>query len=366
MRRQKLRALSYLSIILIAVVSPVAGIASPNSSELDLNVAERFVAVVDNDMWGRPASDRNYTMGVSLAWFRQGRQEVPLLQDALEYVNRATSINTSTADKTTPTVVILANSAFTPGDIRISAPIYHDRPYASLLYFGVGYWTRKPDSSIIETQLQVGVLGTSIGREVQKFIHRRCCADRIPQGWDNQIGQGGAATFVYRAKRTESLVLPFSSGQVFGLYRSLGGEAGYMTKATAGAAIYYGATQDDYDNIVFGTTANPVSGLIPRPRSSGKGFSAWIDYEISGIFYNQLLQGAWGGTNNVTYRWHEIEPIVHKLNAGVELTFIPKLLGLWDSPGPRLYLTQSWSTRDIKRYSSTRHYWGGFVASFPM
>jgi hypothetical protein len=329
-------------------------------------VADRFVTVVDNDMWGRPASDRNYTMGVSLAWFRQGKQEVPVLQDALEYVNRITSINTTGADKSTPSIVVLANSAFTPGDICIREPIYNDRPYANLLYFGVGYWSGKDDSTITETQLQIGVLGTSIGREVQTFIHKRCCADRLPQGWDHQIGQGGSPTFLYRAKWIRPTVVSLPSGPELGFYNSAGFEVGYLTRAMAGAALYYGATKDDFESIAFAATANPVAHLKAAPSPNGKGFSAWVDYEISAILHNQLLQGAWSGTNDVRYRWSETEPIVHKLNMGVELTFIPKLLGLWESPGPRLYLTQSWRSRDIKRFGQTKHYWGGFVFSVPM
>lgn len=356
------------TVILLTVLPSQQTIASEADPDATPTVADRFVTVVDNDMWGRPASDRNYTMGVSLAWFRQGKQEVPVLQDALEYINRITTINTNGADAKTPSIVVLANSAFTPGDIRIREPIYNDRPYANLLYFGVGYWGVKDDSTIIETQLQIGVLGTSIGREVQTFIHKRCCADRLPQGWDNQIGQGGAPTFLYRAKWTKPFVAPFPSGQILGLYRSAGFEVGYLTRATVGASLYYGATKEDFENIAFNSTANPPSHLIDRQRrsSNAKGFSAWVDYELSAIAYNQLLQGAWSGTNNVTYRWSETEPLVHKLNVGVELTFIPKLLGLWESPGPRFYLTQSWRSRDLKRLGMTKHYWGGFVVSVPL
>jgi len=335
----------------------------------------RAAWALDNDMWGHPASDRNYTMGLAYSRSREGPPSEALvapLFKALVWTNQLLRIDRTEPDAHTPTSWILASSNFTPKNITTPEPIHSDRPYASLLYLGAGSRVRVADE-ITETQLQLGILGTSIGRVGQTAIHRVCCRDRLPQGWDNQIGDGGAPTFLYHVRQLRPLVEDRDA--LFGKYSALlsyGAEAGYYARALAGASLYYGLTSADLQRIYIAAVASEsqsdlkAEAFRAASEDKGRGFSLWLDYELSGFAYNQLLQGAWFGHNNVRFASSEIEHVVQRINAGVELTFLFRAVGLGRSSDARLYLTQSWKTRDIKASNESKHYWGGFMLSYPL
>jgi len=329
----------------------------------------RVTFLMENDAWGRPtSSDRSYTMGVSVSKVNIATEENhnPWM-NALEWVNQTLGL-AAPVKANDPVGWLLASSNFTPRDITNPAPIPNDRPYASLLYGGPAYWSVRGDGSVLETELYAGLLGTGIGRSVQTWIHRQCCPDRLPQGWDNQIGKGGALTFLYHVRSIQ----PLPTGhETLGANVSLGWEVGYMTRLMAGASLAYGAELADRRNVALMAFSNPTYVLrafeASAPKAGvGKGSSFWIDLEVSAIGYNQLLQGAWAGENRVRIPHREIEPIVAKINAGLELTFLFRCIGLGYESGSRLYLTQSWRTRDLRHNDETKHYWGGIVFTTPL
>ena len=358
---------------------------------------ERATFSLENDMWGGPASDRNYTMGVLYTRHLNGTPEGILLgtmYQGLGLVDSVLQMNTS-GGKGVRSSWRLGSSNFTPTDIKDPSPIRTDRPYASLQYVGVGYKKDLGSNLVRETGFEVGVLGTNIGYAVQTAIHRVCCKDRLPQGWDNQIGDGGAATFLYKAKWTIPTPFAYRSkyGQV-GTFASAGFSLGYYTRALGGLSIFYGATPADFRDLLnvggtegpppimpLGATGSDATNshesltayqstlanrrLLQEPPS--RGFSVWINYEVSAFAYNQLLQGAWFGSNRVTYEYRQIEPIVHLVNVGVEFTFIPIALGIVEAnDGMRIYWTQSYKTQDLKAPIGKRHYWGGLFFSWPI
>lgn len=331
--------------------------------------SSRFSFLLENDMWGQPIqSDRNYTMGVSLAWLSEAKGPAtnPWVR-ALEKVNGA--LNFAEPVKEGDSVGwLLAESAFTPRDIRTSSPITNDRPYASLLYGGPSYWSRQSDGRVMEAQLFVGILGLQIGRYVQTKIHERCCRDRLPQGWDNQIGNGGAPTFLYHVKSISTIGEDLTGRTNLNVSR--GFEIGYMNRFMAGASFAYGAEPSDLKNAYLMTFGNPTAMLkstsFPQKNGNGKGFAIWLDLEVSAIAHNQLLQGAWGGDNRVRIPFREIAPIVAKVNAGIEFTILLRSLGLFSNSGTRFYWTQSWRSRDLRHNDETNHFWGGLVITTPI
>jgi hypothetical protein len=336
--------------------------------------------LIENDMWGGLPSDQNYTMGVGLVFSEVGLPDSKLLrafQDGLGAVNRLTRINTSPAGSVSETLWTIGSTNFTPAVITMAKPIRNDRPFASLLYLGVGY-TDTSEKRAIETELQIGVLGTGIGRSVQTWIHEQCCRDRIPMGWDNQIGNGGSPTFLYHARWLNQV----AGDENTRVYTAVGGEVGYYVRGTAGLIFLYGATAADLAVIRLGgaalglrtlrseaqvmNEANPPPGQSrsEAPATHGSGFGLWLEYEASAMFYNELLQGAWSGTNQVKFSSSQIQHFVQRASLGVDLTFIPKKLGLLRDSDSHIYFTQGWRSQDIKTVLPKNHYWGGLTFSW--
>jgi Uncharacterized protein conserved in bacteria (DUF2219) len=352
---------------------------------------ERATFSIENDMWGRPSSDRNYTMGLAYTRHLKRVPDDRMLTatfGALDFINGALFRAAPDTGSSARVMWTLASSNFTPQEVRDPLPIKSDRPYASLQYLGVGRTDRLSDDVTRDTGLEIGVLGTNIGYVVQTAIHRLCCKDRLPRGWDNQIGDGGALTFLYRSKWSLSTGEQQLGSGKYAALASLGGNVGYYTRAIGGISLLYGASPRDFrDLYIVGGVEDPHPFILSSmsdamnasadtvrearsqatdTASPSRGFALWLNYELSLFAYNQLLQGAWFGRNNVTFRSSEIERVVHRINMGAELTFIPKALGLVSGDDLRLYWTQSFKSQDLKSPNGRRHYWGGLYASWAL
>ena len=83
----------------------------------------------------------------------------------------------------------LGQNMYTPSDLTRSDHIVGDRPYAGIVYAGIGYeFFRDPMSSWTHYgELDFGMIGPSAQcKQTQKFIHKILnCRD--PKGWDNQL-----------------------------------------------------------------------------------------------------------------------------------------------------------------------------------
>lgn len=350
------------------------------SMPLAAQVPDRASFSIDNDMWGLPRSDENYTMGVAYTRHLKKRPDDSVFRALFlvhDFVGETFELARGVEEKVTWS---LASTNFTPLEIGESAPIRGDRPYASLLYLGVGS-SSQIDNAVRETGVEIGVLGTNIGYAVQTAIHRACCKDRLPRGWDNQIGDGGSPTFLYRTRWSRPLVARLSVGSgAFEALWSYGANLGYYTRLLGGLSLAYGATPRDLDDLRHvggdtslkplgvggGRTANLEVTKLGEVQSSPRGFSIWLDYEMSLFGYNQLLQGAWGGRNRVRFSSADVERVVHRVNVGTEFTFLPMWLGLMSGDDGRIYWVQSYKSKDLKEPAGRQHYWGGFFLSWKL
>jgi hypothetical protein len=158
---------------------------------------------------------------------------------------------------------------------------------------------------------------------------------------------------------------------------AIGGEAGYYVRGTLGALFSYGATPADLGAMRLGGAARGPRPYIqlpdtllemqaapPSTTQHSRGFGLWLEYEASLFAYNELLQGAWSGTNNVKFTYGQIEPLVHHVSAGVDVAFLPKMLPFLAEKEFHLYLTQAWRSADIKGTPWPNHYWGGLTFSW--
>ncbi|MDB6053182.1 MAG: hypothetical protein JWN25_705 [Verrucomicrobiales bacterium] len=85
----------------------------------------------------------------------------------------------------------IGQNIFTPADLKTSAPILDDRPYAGWLYGSMIFQRRGTFIGTVPTldnyELSLGVVGpASFAEDAQKKVHQIRGLD-IPQGWDNQL-----------------------------------------------------------------------------------------------------------------------------------------------------------------------------------
>lgn len=347
----------------------------------------RYIMRYENDSLGLRSTDRDYTMGMSLSavkdgWPADGWAQRPLLV-ALDRVNRALALDDDGIDATATTWWRFGSADFTPRRIKVQEIQENDTPYASLVLFTAGYIEER-ELSRFDSFLELGVLGSGLGREAQTAIHKVCCQQNIPKGWEHQVGNGGSATFRYHLQWSHAAASGYlPPGGVFELRPSAGAEIGYYTRALAGATLSLAGSAEDLAQVRNGILSGTETPLPRRNRAAeaipgqgpsldeetftadaGTGYSLWLEYEVSGVAHNELLQGAWSGRNDVKFSYDEIEHFVWRAAVGVELTFLDRLINPWHAKGGRLYAVQQTRSRELVHGINGTHNWGGIYYSF--
>lgn len=202
---------------------------------------------MENDLFVRGAvdEDRNYTGGFAFR-FNGSFVHAYHLDAALRGLDRLTRADKKHQewqDRREYSLLIFG-TAFTPDDLRARHPVIGDRPYASLLGVSVRRVSIEPNTldEAWTSELVLGALGTPVARNVQTTIHRRLRARSglttpyDPQGWHNQISDGGEPTALYRVEYERRLLGDRSdddSRKHFQITSGLGGSAGYYTNLYA-------------------------------------------------------------------------------------------------------------------------------------
>jgi hypothetical protein len=350
--------------------------------------------VFENDVMGNAKTDRNYTGGFLYSRTTSGKQSLPwasAFQKWLNGINRWTRLDPKGNEKTDKTWWAFGGTSFTPQKIEESRPLHDDRPFAALLYLSSGY-IRKEDRVTTVSEFQVGLLGTTAGRDIQRTIHKVCCKDRIPEGWGHQIGDGGLPTLLYSYAKSYDLVNASGWGGAFNLSIGAGFDLGYYTRGFTGFTLQYGLAPGDVlaQNHSQSTTAGGVirpyktdfglSSTRPSNKTlaakglekarqdtinSSKGVSFWLNRDVSYFYYNELIQGVPYAKRDVYFELWQMHRRVQTMNFGFELTWLPQILGLWTKDQARIYWTQNWRTRDLNiPKSDPVHRWGGFQVTW--
>lgn len=320
-----------------------------------------YSVMFENDSLAK--SDNDYTMGLAINhMFKEDSSNPPWHRDTISLLKNIEQFIHADEKKENTTDAVwwqFGSTDFTPSNLIDPAPIRNDRPYASLVYLSAGY--SRGSASDIGTRKEVnwywGVLGTNVGQNVQTAIHKKCCTQKIPQGWDHQVGEGGSPTFLFQEEWVRNPV----QGNHYALEYRGGYSVGYYLRGIAGMTVRVGATKKDY--LAQTDTGPQMKPHIFPPDQSGSesplGLSGWVSYEASVFLHNELLQGAWSGRNDVKYKYSQIEPIVHFVTLGLELTGFPAYFGMMDPRKSRLYYTNQWRSKELRTTLATTHAWGG-------
>lgn len=275
-------------------------------------------AQLDQDLFLDPIpganEDRDYTMGLFIRfnscrtasnWF-SGHEAQHLLLDALSIGDAQTKFRYSTA---------FESFNYTPDDLSAEDPLFEDRPYSSILQVTNSVVAFKnAERSATEVSLSLGFLGLPVSEWTQAGFHYavrtvfRSEEPFDPQGWDNQISNGGEPTaklavnwFHRQNVRANWLDIIYSTGA----------NIGYQTGANVGFSARFGLL-------------NKQKPVWQSGRASGTQINKSPERELYGILtnrvnfvgYNALLQGQFK-SNVHDLSASEVERFVFENSIGV-------------------------------------------------
>jgi Uncharacterized protein conserved in bacteria (DUF2219) len=311
------------------------------------NQTPGITLLTDQDVFSAFNEDRNYTMGIGLRCFGKRAHKsymlAPLGRKILDGwfierpIRRAIIKEQLAQDcEFTQDALDFYVAGFTPLNIAEKAIVPQDRPYACLL--GIGSTRGRVYNNggelsqklFISSSFYLGVLGTHVGKAVQTHIHRKHWFGSTrpePEGWGNQISDGGELTFMYRLgvtkplfewnkKHTAANEPPthfFQYSATAELY------AGYYTQASLSLNLRMGIFNQYYFQMT--DTYSSASNSVPNAQKRRK-IRAYIFAQPRARFvlYNALLQGQFA-PSVYTLTSKEISRAIFDWNWGLCLSF---------------------------------------------
>jgi len=287
--------------------------------------------------------DRDYTMGLALEFFWQKKDGIYPL-DGL--AGRAGEwLGLGRGDDNVITSFIVGSVNYTPNDLSISAPILEERPYASLIYLG-NKRIRASKHSAVAVEALLGVIGTRVAEEVQLGLHGwwRDVADTSepvdPQGWHNQISDGGELTT--RLRFSNSRLRAELPGK-WDLATTWSLSLGYQTNASVGISSRVGKLGSSFWSIPF----DPVNRGSFLPSLSSDEWYFWAAYRARLVGYDALLQGQFRHSEH-TFEYDQIEKLLHEGAIGVTLASGPA----------QVTFSVNAKTAELKQSARRQHFWG--------
>jgi hypothetical protein len=311
-----------------------------------------FAVYVDQDLFVPGVNeDRDYTMGVAVEFFAD---DGPLYQ--LDGFVRwfadlsGLPVGGSEAYRS----YMLGSVNYTPQDLTQSAPIFDDRPYASLIYLSNKRVVAEGERAVA-VDFQLGLLGTDLAGDFQDLVHGwwRDLTDSnepvAPQGWHNQISDGGELTA--RVRFAEARLIPALSGPGWlDVAWAWDASLGYQTNASLGVSARLGQLASPFWTIPF----DPVNRGTFVPAGGTDELYVWGAARGRVVAYDVLLQGQFRDSV-VTVASDDVSRLVWEGSVGVTKS--------WE----KLQLTFAVNAKsaEIDRGGAERsHYWGGLYLNW--
>ncbi|HEC07349.1 MAG TPA: lipid A deacylase LpxR family protein [Thiolapillus brandeum] len=253
------------------------------------NSGWRFNA--DNDLLTGQTTDRDYTGGLAFTWSGARAQQNPVSLDKWRAgIDRLTGFGN--LYRSSEHVSFHSQQAgmtlFTPDDIESRAPVYDDRPYASLFFLSNTEFTVQPEADIAWlSRLSVGFLGLGLAEDVQGVLHAVTGSD-TPNGWQNQISAGGEPTFLLTCAMQNKL----HASNTWQLKTEYEANLGFITDINAGFTWRWGRIRSPWWSF------NPyqskyIQQSMPVFSSRGRKNEFYLQAgaRLNLRLYNALLQG---------------------------------------------------------------------------
>ena len=247
----------------------------------------------DNDLLTGQTTDRDYTGGLALTLSGRRAREYPVSIDSwraaidglihfphLYHSNETMSFHSQQYGMT----------LFTPDDIKSVAPVYDDRPYASLFFMSNSEFTVLPKEDIAYvSRLTIGFLGLDAAEDVQSFLHEITDSD-VPNGWQNQVSSGGEPTAMLTYSMQSNLV----STQHHQLKAEYEANLGFVTDVNAGLSWRWGrisSTWWAFNPYQSKYVQQSMPVFSSEPEAKKNELYLWAGGRLNFRIYNALLQG---------------------------------------------------------------------------
>jgi len=358
-----------LSLLFVPVHSAAADSPDPASEageQADQTVTQKqekwnsgWSLYLDND--AMVGQDDEYTGGLAVTLSgRRAAEWFWSLDPVLGFLNDLTGFSSLGGQKPSFTrhSMEIGMTGFTPEDITTEDPIEDDHPYAGLVFLNNVRQRTIPDEGITyKSVFSLGVLGTEIVPSVQRVTHDITGSDD-PEGWDNQISDGGEPTFRYTLLRQDLLYQHRDKGAGdFELKSTVGGSLGYVTQLQGGLNFRWGRLTSpswsfspdfaEYVNMGSPVLREDDKEMFPHE------FYLWggIHGRVRG--YNALIEGQFRDSD-VTFDRSELRNLVGEASLGVTCGF---------QTGTRVSLGVRARTPEIIDADGSRPVWGTLMIS---
>lgn len=351
----------------------------------------------DQDFMTPYNEDRNYTMGMALTYTDAKVCEsnyllLPLVRKGLDRLIGIPKLIQNNPSSYTSSMAILG-SGFTPLDLVETDPIFDDRPYASItamgservvifneeielsnetmditlpgdeIDFSGGTETDVPtltghQAFAIRTGFYFGFMGWHVADNVQSYIHDNHwfgSTRPVPQGWENQISEGGEPTVLY----TFSVISPISTVnnpnntnfKIFESALEAGIQMGYYTNAHVGVVSKIGVF-----NEAFWTNLSTTNVIAQAPSMGDKKIKWYIytSFKTRFVLYNALLQGQFKDSAHILSR-AQISPLIFEGELGISISFFNRVSLVY-----KPIVIRTGEMKDIAR----DHIWGNVALSY--
>ena len=315
---------------------------------------------LDNDLFAGSGHDRDYTAGITLTLNgRQARERAISIDGGLNWFDRTTGFASMfDADSSSEEghAMQFGFLLFTPEDILTSQAIHDDRPYANLIFLGNSHYSLNANqTTLYQSTLTIGLLGTGVGEALQSTIHNFTDGDD-PQGYAHQISDGGELTARYSVALHSLLSTGVGRRASYDLKLALEASVGYLTEGTVALGLRWGRIRSPWWSSLSEYADYPAQPAPSTSRRIGTKtkeiyFSAGI--KLRARAYNAFLQGQFRDSD-VTFSSSELEPLL-----------LEGWLGLTTDFGDlRVQYAFRYQTAEIKRGVGARDLtWAGITVS---
>lgn len=277
---------------------------------------------IDNDLWVGMATDRDYTGGLAFTMSGKRVQQYPVTIDSWrEGIDRLFNFDRiyRSSEYLSFHSQQYGMTLFTPDDIESTAPVYDDRPYASLFFMSNTEFTvESARNTAYVSRLTLGFLGLDLAEDIQTVLHG-ITGSQVPGGWQNQISSGGEPTAMLTYAMQRSL---YSSGsqQIKAEYE---GNLGFITDVNAGVSWRWGKINSAWWSFnpyqsKYIQQSMPVFATGDTEKTDE--FYIWAGGRLNLRLYNALLEGQFRDSA-VTIGSEDMQPLVAEYWVGATATF---------------------------------------------
>ena len=321
-----------------------------------------WTAFFDNDLFAQGDRDQDYTGGLAVTFAGRRAKEWKLsLDPVLGWIDRMTPAGGlyDCEPYGRMHAMQVGLLAFTPSDITVAGAQVDDRPYSTLLYASNSrVVVTSPLAPVYQSTFTFGVLGLGLAEDIQTGLHD-LVGSEDPEGYANQISDGGEPTFLYSLARQKLLRSDFQNdSSEYELKQTWQLNVGYFTDISWSISGRWGRINTPWwsftpERAEYASQPAPVVGGSIKPGVRER--YVWAGFRLRARAYNVLLQGQFRDSE-VTFSSGELEHLMAE--AWIGLTY--QL-----SSQARLSYVLRFQTSEIKDGPGSRNpIWGGLILSW--